>query len=211
MCRPRSIRSDPAAGEFRTSRATQIPPAATTSELTDSPFRSAARARWLPSWAALIARINQKLGGNVGFINPQIYALAANSGFNDITVDDNKCSYHAHHNVGYAAGVGWDACTGLGTPIGAALANLLKVPAQEPPAAASRRVGVKRSGPRRLEAAGPASRPPRSAQHRRKLRAGRRHAGVNSPLKLSTETLVQAAPSQGFSTPSAPAVRRRRR
>ena len=164
-----------------------------------------------PLWAALIARVNQKLGGYVGFINPQIYALAANSGFNDITVDDNKCSYHAHHNVGYAAGVGWDACTGLGTPIGAALANLLKVPAQEPPAAASRRVGVKRSGPRRLEAAGPASRPPRSAQHRRKLRAGRRHAGVNSPLKLSTETLVQAAPSQGFSTPSAPAVRRRRR
>jgi len=110
------------------------------------PFPIGGTSAVAPLWAALIARINQKLGGNVGFINPQIYALAANSGFNDITVDDNKCSYHAHHNVGYAAGVGWDACTGLGTPIGAALANLLKVPAQEPPAAASRRVGVKRSG-----------------------------------------------------------------
>ena len=97
-----------------------------------------------PLWAALIARVNQKLGGSVGFINPQIYALAANAGFNDIIVDDNKCSYKGHRNVGYAAGVGWDACTGLGTPIGAALAGLLKVPTQAP-ATTSRRAGVKRS------------------------------------------------------------------
>ncbi len=76
-----------------------------------------------PLWAALIARINPKRGGNVWFINPQIYALVANSGFNDITVGDNKCSYQGHRNVGYAAGVGWDACTGLGTPIGATLAS----------------------------------------------------------------------------------------
>jgi kumamolisin len=46
-----------------------------------------------PLWAALIARINQKLGGNVGFVNPQLYALAADSAFNDITVGDNRCSY----------------------------------------------------------------------------------------------------------------------
>jgi kumamolisin len=98
-----------------------------------------------PLWAALIARVNQKLGGAVGFINPQIYALAAKAGFNDITVDDNKCTYKHHHNVGYAAGVGWDACTGLGTPIGAALASLLKLPTQAP-APTSRRAGAKPSG-----------------------------------------------------------------
>src|ERR1700722_9076885 len=98
-----------------------------------------------PLWAALIARINQKIGGNLGFINPQIYALAANSGFNDITADDNKCTYKGHHNVGYAAGAGWDACTGLGTPAGAALASLLKVPTQAS-AATSGRPRAKRSG-----------------------------------------------------------------
>jgi CBS domain-containing protein len=66
-----------------------------------------------PLWAALIARINQKLGGRVGFINPQIYALAPNSGaFNDIVVGDNKCSYQNFNNVGYTAGPGWDACSG---------------------------------------------------------------------------------------------------
>jgi kumamolisin len=98
-----------------------------------------------PLWAALIARINQKIGGNLGFINPQIYALAANSGFNDITADDNKCTYKGHHNVGYAAGAGWDACTGLGTPAGAALASLLKVPTQAS-AATSGGPRAKRSG-----------------------------------------------------------------
>jgi kumamolisin len=80
-----------------------------------------------PLWAALIARINQKLSGRVGFINPQIYALAANSGgFNDIVVGDNKCSYNIFKDVGYTAGPGWDACSGLGSPNGSALSNLLK-------------------------------------------------------------------------------------
>jgi kumamolisin len=80
-----------------------------------------------PLWAALIARFNQKLGGRVGFINPQIYALPPNSGaFNDIVVGDNKCSYQNFNNVGYTAGPGWDACSGLGSPNGSALANLLK-------------------------------------------------------------------------------------
>jgi kumamolisin len=80
-----------------------------------------------PLWAALIARINQKLGGTVGFINPQLYALTAGVGLNDITAGDNRCSYETHKNVGYSAGAGWDACTGIGTPNGVALAGLLKV------------------------------------------------------------------------------------
>jgi kumamolisin len=80
-----------------------------------------------PLWAALIARINQKLGGRVGFINPQLYALAANSGaFHDIVDGDNKCTLQDFNNVGYSAGPGWDACSGLGSPDGAALSRLLK-------------------------------------------------------------------------------------
>jgi kumamolisin len=80
-----------------------------------------------PLWAALIARINQKLGGRVGFINPQLYALAADSGaFHDVVNGDNKCTFQNFNNVGYAAGPGWDACSGLGSPNGSALAGLLK-------------------------------------------------------------------------------------
>jgi kumamolisin len=81
-----------------------------------------------PLWAALIAIINQKLKGRVGFINPQLYALSPGSGaFNDITVGGNRVTYGSHKNVGYDAAPGWDAASGLGSPNGSKLAELLKV------------------------------------------------------------------------------------
>jgi kumamolisin len=68
-----------------------------------------------PLWAALIALINQQLGRPVGFVNPTLYA--ANSSFNDIATGNNDDS-----NLGYySAGPGWDACTGVGSPNGAAV------------------------------------------------------------------------------------------
>src|SRR5215469_4747604 len=80
-----------------------------------------------PLWAALIARINQKLNGRVGFVNPQIYALAGNSGaFHDVTIGDNRVSFEQFNNVGYDAGPGWDATSGLGSPDGTVLSTLLK-------------------------------------------------------------------------------------
>ena len=80
-----------------------------------------------PLWAALIARINQKLNGRVGFVNPQIYALAGSSGaFHDVTVGDNRVSFEQFNNVGYDAGPGWDATSGLGSPDGTVLSTLLK-------------------------------------------------------------------------------------
>ncbi len=72
-----------------------------------------------PLWSALIARINQKLGKPVGFLNSLIYApaVAPSSAFRDITSGNNDVA-----SVGaYSAGKGWDACTGLGSPNGAAL------------------------------------------------------------------------------------------
>jgi kumamolisin len=64
-----------------------------------------------PLWAALIARINAANGSNAGYINPALYK---NSGaFNDITAGNNGAFEAAH---------GWDACTGLGSPNGTALA-----------------------------------------------------------------------------------------
>ena len=87
-----------------------------------------------PLWAALIARINQKLKGRVGFINPQLYALQANAGaLHDITQGNNRVSFATHNNVGYDAAPGWDPCGGLGSPNGAILANVLKVGASSSP------------------------------------------------------------------------------
>jgi kumamolisin len=64
-----------------------------------------------PLWAGLIALINQSLGKSVGYLNPTLYTIiAASAGaFHDITVGNNGS---------YAAGPGWDACTGWGTPNG---------------------------------------------------------------------------------------------
>jgi kumamolisin len=65
-----------------------------------------------PLWAALAALINQQSGHRIGFSNAQLYTQAA--GFNDITVGNNGA---------YSAGPGWDACSGLGSPRGVALAT----------------------------------------------------------------------------------------
>jgi kumamolisin len=77
-----------------------------------------------PLWAGLIARINASKGGPVGFINPELYAHGAD--LNDITKGDNGA---------FAASVGWDACTGLGSPNGKAIASVLTASATDGPAA----------------------------------------------------------------------------
>jgi kumamolisin len=68
-----------------------------------------------PLWSGLIALLNQELGAPLGFLQPRIYALAASSAaFHDIISGNNGA---------FAAGPGWDAASGLGSPSGA---NLLK-------------------------------------------------------------------------------------
>ncbi len=62
-----------------------------------------------PLWAGLIALANAKNGKKAGFVNPTLYGSSAKSSFRDITQGNNG---------GYSAGPGWDACTGLGSPIG---------------------------------------------------------------------------------------------
>jgi kumamolisin len=69
-----------------------------------------------PLWAALIARLNQGLGANCGFLNPLLYTKCANGVLRDITVGNNGA---------YSAGPGWDPCTGLGTPDGQRLLHAL--------------------------------------------------------------------------------------
>jgi kumamolisin len=70
-----------------------------------------------PLWAALIALINQSVGKPAGFINPTLYQNSSTAkDFNDIASGNNGA---------YSAGPGWDACTGLGSPIGNQVAGVL--------------------------------------------------------------------------------------
>ncbi len=71
-----------------------------------------------PLWAGLIAIVNQLKGSPVGFINPALYA--STGAFNDIVSGNNGA---------FSAAPGWDACTGLGSPIGTAIATVLGAPA----------------------------------------------------------------------------------
>jgi kumamolisin len=68
-----------------------------------------------PLWAGLIALLNASRGSAIGFINPILYANAG--ALHDITSGNNGA---------FAAAAHWDACTGLGSPNGAALAALFK-------------------------------------------------------------------------------------
>jgi kumamolisin len=69
-----------------------------------------------PVWSALAARINQRLGVPIGFFAPMLYAPSGNRIFSDVT---------AGSNGPYQASPGWDPCTGLGTPDGSALEDVL--------------------------------------------------------------------------------------
>ncbi|MBB5065249.1 protease pro-enzyme activation domain-containing protein [Granulicella mallensis] len=62
-----------------------------------------------PLWAGLIALANAQNKVAAGFVNPALYAAGAKKAFRDITQGNNGS---------FSAGPGWDACTGLGSPVG---------------------------------------------------------------------------------------------
>ena len=74
-----------------------------------------------PLWSALIARLAQATGKRFGLTQPLLYAGVSPGtdvpGFRDITSGNNGA---------YAAGPGWDSCTGLGVPDGTALLSRLQ-------------------------------------------------------------------------------------
>jgi kumamolisin len=71
-----------------------------------------------PLWAALVARCNQALGRDAGDIHAALYGTTGVC--TDITSGSNGA---------YAAGPGWDACTGLGSPNGTAILAALRAAA----------------------------------------------------------------------------------
>jgi kumamolisin len=81
-----------------------------------------------PLWAALVCRLVQSLGRPLGWVQPALYAGvtagAAPPGFRDVTGGNNGA---------YTAGPGWDACTGLGVPVGDELLGVLAGAGSPPP------------------------------------------------------------------------------
>jgi kumamolisin len=67
-----------------------------------------------PLWAGLIALINGNTGKRAGFINSTLYNNP--TALNDIRQGNNGS---------FLASAGWDACTGLGIPIGTSLIKLM--------------------------------------------------------------------------------------
>ena len=74
-----------------------------------------------PLWAALIARLAQNLGKRIPFIHTILYAHT--TALRDITTGNNDVGGGGGK---YKAAVGWDPCTGLGSPNGASLLTALK-------------------------------------------------------------------------------------
>lgn len=69
-----------------------------------------------PMWAALTARLNQRLGVPIGFFLPILYGKPDGL-FTEITIGNNGR---------FSAGPGWNPCTGLGVPTGTAIEAALR-------------------------------------------------------------------------------------
>jgi kumamolisin len=111
-------------------------------------------------WSGLIMRINQHVGRAVGYINPFLARYASNPrGFNNITLGNNG---------DYAAGPGWNACTGHGTPRGKELAALLATGVEE----------LARPAAVGFEFSGSATLPQDNAEHRNAVLENPRYTNV---------------------------------
>jgi subtilase family serine protease len=98
-------------------------------------FRFGGTSCGAPQWAALTAIADQAAGHDYGFINSALYKIGQDSGmyastFHDITSgNNNSLQFDVLNNPvnisGFNAGTGWDAVTGLGSPMaGGLLSNL---------------------------------------------------------------------------------------
>ena len=70
-----------------------------------------------PLWAGIVAGLNAGRKSPVGQIHAKLYGNP--TALRDVTSGDNRSG-----TIGFAAGKGWDPCTGLGAPIGQALRAL---------------------------------------------------------------------------------------
>lgn len=87
-----------------------------------------------PAWAAIVALADQYAGKRLGFLNSAFYRILASNayrrGFHDVTVGNNTVTVFDNQGnlvtiPGYNADPGWDAVTGVGTPLANGLIPLL--------------------------------------------------------------------------------------
>jgi subtilase family serine protease len=88
-----------------------------------------------PQWAAIQAIADEKAGYGLGFINKAAYHIGQakshySASFHDVTSGTNSAvEFDSSNNpvtvLGFAAGSGWDAVTGLGSPRAAGLVDYL--------------------------------------------------------------------------------------
>jgi len=70
-----------------------------------------------PLWASLLIQMNEGLGYRLGFVNEALYQIADKGVFNQIVEGGNGL---------YIASIGWNPCTGMGTPNGQLILDELK-------------------------------------------------------------------------------------
>jgi uncharacterized repeat protein (TIGR01451 family) len=101
------------------------------------PVPSAGTSCAAPLWAGFIALVNEQARtyqlAPAGFINPAVYAIGKgpnyNSCFHDTTTGNNTTSLSPNK---FYATLGYDLCTGWGTPTGSNLINTLASPIPTP-------------------------------------------------------------------------------
>jgi kumamolisin len=145
-----------------------------------------------PLWAGLVAVANQQLGTQVGFLQPAIYAAKAASAFNDVTEGNNGA---------FSAASGWDACTGLGSPIASKLIPLL-APATSKPTTPTTPPGKKKKK-RSTSVASAGKKAEKTGAGRKSTEKAGKKAPVSKPARF-------AAGSKSSSLPVPPARRPRR-
>ncbi len=92
-------------------------------------FRFGGTSCGAPQWAGLMAIADQMHGSDYGFINAALYKVGQSApsyaaAFHDITAGNNNAleadsGGNGVYISGYNAGTGWDAVTGLGSPLAA--------------------------------------------------------------------------------------------
>jgi kumamolisin len=116
-----------------------------------------------PLWAGLIALANAQNGKSAGFLQPTLYAAKGKAAFRDITSGTN----YQGTPTGFTAGPGWDACTGLGSPIGTKLIAVVN------PSTSASKAGKNKGSKKKPLRTRPA-RKPHAPTNRRKAAAGKR-------------------------------------
>jgi subtilase family serine protease len=81
--------------------------------LTPGYYRIGGTSEGSPSWAGVVADLDQLAGHGIGLLDPYAYALGySGRGFHDVTVGNNSIE----GIPGYSATPGWDLATGWGSP-----------------------------------------------------------------------------------------------